>query len=47
LTLEHGIPKKKSYDDWPDLDEMERLQDMELQKWEAETNHKLKQKDKT
>jgi hypothetical protein len=47
MTLDHGIPRKKSYDDWPDLDEMERLQDMELQKWEAETNHKLKRKDTT
>jgi hypothetical protein len=47
MTLDHGIPRKKSYDDWVDLDEMERLQDVELQKWEAETNYRLKRKDKT
>jgi hypothetical protein len=47
LTLEHGIPRKKSYDDWPDLDEMERVQDMDLRQWEVETNHKPKRKDNT
>jgi hypothetical protein len=40
MTLEHGILRRKSYEDWVDLDDLEKLQDLELQQWEVDTTKK-------
>lgn len=42
MTLEYGFPRKRSYENLPDLDKLENDQEKELQKWEAE--HQIKYK---
>jgi hypothetical protein len=42
MTLAYGFPRKRSYENLPDLDKLENDQEKELQKWEAK--HQIKYK---
>jgi hypothetical protein len=33
--LEYGFPRKRSYENFPDLEKLEKEQEKELQQWEA------------
>ena len=40
MTLEYGFPKKRDYENLPDLDELEQQNEAQLQLWEAQTRRK-------
>lgn len=44
MTLEYGFPKKRDYENLPDLDELEQQKEAQLQRWEAQTRRKSKSK---